>query len=105
MDWQGRKPEDWIGKTIVSQYGLVCEVTGADEVDGKIMLCCLARYKSKVWNWTTDTVSLVTKAGEMLDANGEIFGKLREDNHWELYDDEECRVISQGDINMEFMSP
>jgi hypothetical protein len=104
MDWVDRKPEDWIGKTIVSQYGLVCEVTGAREVDGKIMLCCLARYKSKVWNWTTDTVSLVTKAGEMLDANGEIFGKIRGD-HWDLYPDEECRVISQGDINMEFMSP
>lgn len=103
MDWQGRKPEDWIGKTIVSQYGLVCDVMKAEEVDGKILVTCRSFYNDKVWEWHTDTISLVTKAGEMLDADGEIYGHVRGDR-WDLYEEVKCRKVSQEVIDAEFVS-
>jgi hypothetical protein len=102
-DWIGRKQEDWIGKKIVSQYGLVCEVIDSKEVNGKVIITCRSIYNSKVWEWGTDTISLVTKSGEILDATGEIFGKITNDD-WDLYSDEQCRKVSQEVIDAEFTS-
>ena len=98
MGWINRKPEDWIGKTIVSQYGLVCSVTAADGEK----LTCLDRYKNKTWEWNADKISLVTRAGELLDSDGTIYGKMV-DGHWRLYADEECRIIEQAAIDDEFV--
>ncbi len=94
---------NWIGKTIVSQYGLVCDVTKAEEVDGKIRVTCRSNYNDKVWEWDVDTISLVTKAGEILDVeDGEIYGRVVGDI-WHLYGDEKCRKISQEMIDVEFV--
>ena len=49
MDWQGRIAEEWLGRTVVSQYGLVCEVVAAEMVSDSVSLTCRARYKGKIW--------------------------------------------------------
>lgn len=91
--------KELVGRTIVSQYGLVCEVL---EVNGD-MLKCLSRYNGKVWEWLADTVSLVTRDGEILDMqNGEVFGRINDQGHWELYPDEQCRTLSPEDVEREF---
>ena len=101
MDWQGRIAEEWLGRTVVSQYGLVCEVVAAEMVSDSVSLTCRARYKGKIWNWPSGMVSLVTRSHELLDSNGEVFGKLSGDKY-ELYDDARCRTISPAEIDAEF---
>jgi hypothetical protein len=96
------KIQDWIGREIVSQYGLLCEVLDANEKDNKIIIKCQAHYNGKIWEWESDTVSLVTKQGEMLDpGKGEVFGKIV-DGRWNLYSEEQCRIIPKEEVEEEF---
>ncbi len=101
VDWTGTKPEDWKGRTIVSQYGLVCEVLDACQEGNEIKIKCRSLFNERIWNWTTYKISLVTKGGEILDFNGEIFGKVN-GHDFELYSDEECRKITQEEVEKEF---
>ena len=83
--------EDWIGRTVVSQYGLVCEVLDCKDK----MITCRDHYKNHVWEWDLDTVSLVMKNNQILDVeSGEIWGYV-ENNRWELYGDciNQCRLL------------
>lgn len=98
---------DWIGKIIVSQYGLICDVTDAQDVDGVVMLTCQSRYKDKTWVWPEDTVSLVTKTGEIMDFTedgfGLIYGRLdKTGSEWILYEDEDNRRILPEEVIAEF---
>jgi hypothetical protein len=89
---------NWIGRTIVSQYGLVCDVL--DVKDGELE--CRARHNARIWHWTADTVFLVTENGEMLEwQTGEIFGKVTGKN-WDLYSDEQCRKMTSEEVQKEF---
>lgn len=89
----------WLGRTILSQYGLICEVT---KVDGDL-LTCLDDSRDKFWNWTSDTVSLITHNKEILDPeNGEVYGKINEQGDWELYPETQVRIISPEEVEREF---
>lgn len=88
----------WIGRTIVSQYGIVCEVLDAQGD----MLDCRAFHNGRMWCWCNDTVSLVTREGEILDwKTGEIFGKV-DGRNYDLYEDDKCRKITQEEVEKEF---
>lgn len=96
------RSQDWIGRTIVSQYGLVCEVLDASEKEGEVILNCRSLHNNRLWNWPCRDVSLVTRDGEILDIDdGEIYGKIV-GKDWELYPDDKCKKISPDDIRMEF---
>lgn len=92
--------KQWVGRRIVSQYGLLCEVLAADGAT----LRCRAFRNGKVWEWGEDTVSLVTRAGELLDhESGEVFGVM-DGEHWRLYPEGQCRTIPPEEVEREFAS-
>lgn len=94
--------KQWVGRKIVSQYGLYCEVLGATEAGGVTTLQCRAFHNGKVWEWDADTVSLVTRAGEILDhGSGEVFGFM-DGEHWRLYPDDQCRKLAPDEVEREF---
>lgn len=99
-DWTGTKPEDWINRIILSQYGIVCKVLDATQEGTKILLKCQSFYNDKIWNWDTYKISLITKEGEILDYEGVIYGKVNK-HKWELYPEEKYRKLTPEEIEVE----
>ena len=100
--WMGS--EAWVGRKIVSTYGVVCEVLSASQAGqySQIAVRCSALHNNRLWDWYTDQVSLVTKGGEILDVDsGEVFGKIVNDD-WVLYPDDQCRKLSPEELEKEF---
>lgn len=94
--------KNWVGKKIVSQYGLVCKVLDILETDNRQYLKCLSLYNNKVWYWLSGGVSLVTKENKMLDINSrEIFGQVVNDRY-ELYPKDKLYIISEEEVKLEF---
>ncbi len=84
----------WIGRTIISQYGMVCEVL---EDNGDMVKCRNVRNE-RLWDLPINKISLVTKDGEILDVeSGEIYGSMVGDN-WDLYAENQCRLISPQEV-------
>lgn len=102
------EPEDWVGKKIVSQYGLVCKVLAAKVKDRETILMCQDIFKNregKVWEWDTYKISLVTSTGDFLDLEtGEVIGYITPENTYEWYPDENPRMMTAEEIIQEFKS-
>lgn len=93
---------DWFGRTIISQYGLICEVLAAELVGGVVMLRCHDPRTHKNWDWEADVVSLVTRVGEVVDPeNREVYGRIVGDD-WDLYPDNQCRILTPEEMEAEW---
>jgi hypothetical protein len=101
---------NWKNRRIISQYGLICKVIDQKEINGETILTCLADYKEKIWEWSSDTVGLITRNNEILDViSGEIYGKIMlssetQRDKYDLYHESERRILSREEVLKEFDS-
>jgi len=93
---------EWVGRTIISQYGLICKVLDVIQKDDGVLLKCRDIRRDKIWEWDSNAVTLVTHTGELLDLHtGEIYGEIM-DGIWKLYPESKCRILSSKEVDGEW---
>jgi hypothetical protein len=97
-------PDRWKGRHIVSQYGIVCTVINARYEQGITILTCRSHYNDRIWEWQDDTVSLISKSGEIVNhLDGDVFGTIEADDwDWRLYENNEGWVMTKEQLENEF---
>lgn len=81
----------WIGRRIVSRYGLVADVIATPN---DTTLTCRAFHNGRIWSWPADECYLVTYRDQILClANREVIGFMT-GNDYQLYPENQRHTLT-----------